>query len=210
MKPLVRHRGICAAIPADSVDTDQIIPSREMRRVSREGLGKGLFAGWRYLYDGREKIGLNSDFVLNQPQFAGTSILLGERNFGCGSSREHAVWALRDYGIRAILAISFGEIFRKNCARNNVLALTLPVEQLTRIKQQTQHQPQTQQLEIDLAEQKLRLPQRDEISFDIAPFDRQMLMQGLDYIDYSLQYAQHVEQFIQTDRSGDRRWSHLD
>ncbi|MEM9208846.1 MAG: 3-isopropylmalate dehydratase small subunit, partial [Pseudomonadota bacterium] len=90
-----QHSGVAASIVADNVDTDQIIPSREMKRVSKKGLGDGLFAGWRYRYDGSAKIGDNPDFVLNQPGYAGASILLGGQNFGCGSSREHAVWALR-------------------------------------------------------------------------------------------------------------------
>ena len=107
----------------DNIDTDQIIPSREMTRVSKHGLGAGLFAGWRYLYDGKEKIGLKKDFVLTQPRYQGASILLGGRNFGCGSSREHAVWALLDFGIKAVIAESFGRIFRNNCARNGLLAI---------------------------------------------------------------------------------------
>ena len=105
--------GVVAPILVDNVDTDQIIPSREMKRVSKSGLGEGLFAGWRYHYDGMRKIGLRKNFVLNNPEYFGASIILGGKNFGCGSSREHAVWALRDYGIRAIIAESFGRIFHQ-------------------------------------------------------------------------------------------------
>ncbi|MEO0577031.1 MAG: 3-isopropylmalate dehydratase small subunit, partial [Pseudomonadota bacterium] len=125
MNPFTTHSGIVAPILIDNVDTDQIIPSREMKRVSKLGLGEGLFAGWRYTYEDGEKTGLTDDFILNSPAYHGTSILLGGRNFGCGSSREHAVWALADFGIRVVIAASFGKIFHRNCARNGVLAIEL-------------------------------------------------------------------------------------
>ena len=128
-QPLNQHTGIAAAIMRDNIDTDQIIPSREMKTVSRDGLGEGLFAGWRYTEPGgREPV---PDFVLNRTEQQGTSVLISGENFGCGSSREHAVWALAEYGIRVIIAKSFGEIFHGNCLRNGVLPIALPAERLS-------------------------------------------------------------------------------
>ena len=140
----------------DNVDTDQIIPSREMKRVSRHGLGDGLFAGWRYNYEGMEKVGLRENFVLNKPDYFGASIILGGKNWGCGSSREHAVWALYDYGIRAILAASFGRIFYRNCARNGLLAIELPAEQIAVIEAAVARAPQSSRVLIDLLRNHVR------------------------------------------------------
>ena len=208
MKPFTQHRGICAPILVDNVDTDQIIPSREMTRVSKLGLGAGLFAGWRYRYDGKEKVGPNPEFVLNKPQYDGTSVLFGGSNFGCGSSREHAVWALRDYGIKTIIAESFGRIFRSNCARNGLLAIALPAATIEVLRQQTDSDPQTQLLTIDLTARQLQAPDGDIIEFDIDESVRNMLVQGLDPIDYSLQFQSDIRQFIEQDRTL-RPWAHL-
>lgn len=208
MKPLTSHRGICAPIPFDNVDTDQIIPSREMGQVSRKGLGDGLFAGWRYLYEGRERIGPNPEFVLNQTQFSGATILLGGHNFGCGSSREHAVWALRDFGIRVIIASSFGRIFRRNCARNNLLAIELPEDQIEQIRQLTEANPQANQIQVDLRTNRIVVSDQTSIEFAIDAFDREMLLKGLDYIDFTLQYADQIEAFIERDKEV-RGWAYL-
>ena len=208
MEAITVHEGVCAPIPVDNVDTDQIIPSREMKRVSKQGLGEGLFAGWRYLYEDMEKAGLRDDFVLNQEQYASTSILLGGKNFGCGSSREHAVWALHDYGIKAVIAESFGRIFRINCARNGLLAIELSAGEIESLLRQTGIDPQSRRVQIDLRNCSVRAPDGDVFEFSIDESDRQMLLQGLDFIDYTLQFAEDIDAFKNNDRLR-RPWAHL-
>ena len=202
------HVGVCAPIRQDNVDTDQIIPSREMKKVSKQGLGEGLFAGWRYEFAGTEKIAPRADFVLNQPAYENTSILLGGKNFGCGSSREHAVWALRDYGIRVIIAESFGRIFRNNCARNRLLAVKLSGTEIDAIAVATESDPQSRTLCVNLENCNITLPDGREIGFRMDEFDRGMLLKGLDYIDYTLQYAGDVDAFLDRDRLS-RSWAYL-
>ena len=208
MEAIIVHEGVCAPIPVDNVDTDQIIPSREMKRVSKQGLGEGLFAGWRYVYEDMEKTGLRDDFALNQPQYASTSIILSGKNFGCGSSREHAVWALHDYGIRAVIAESFGRIFRRNCARNGLLPIELPAGQIEVLMRETGEDPQSQRVLIDLEKLLVRAPRGDEFGFVIDEADRQMLLKGLDYIEFTLQFADDIEAFKERDREA-RPWAHL-
>lgn len=208
MSAFISHTGVCAPILLDNVDTDQIIPSREMKRVSKEGLGDGLFAGWRYIYDGNERSGVNPDFVLNQPAYKDASILLGGKNFGCGSSREHAVWALGDYGIRVIIAESFGRIFRNNCARNGLLAVRLPGAEIRELNAATEADPQALNLTVDLERAVIALPDGRELGFEVDAFDRGMLLKGLDYIDYTLQYEDDIERFLKRDRVS-RPWAHL-
>ena len=201
MQPFRRHSGICLPLAVDNVDTDQIIPSREMTRVSKLGLGAGLFAGWRYRYDGKEKIGLNNDFVLNQPRYRDASILLGGRNFGCGSSREHAVWALHDFGFRVLVAESFGRIFRNNCARNGILAIDLEAADVDALREVTADDPQRQQLTVDLEAQRVSAPNGMRIDFETDASDRLMLLEGLDYIDFTLQYADDIDRHIASRRN---------
>jgi len=202
------HTGICAPLRLDNVDTDQIIPSREMKTVSKEGLGRGLFAGWRYEYDGARIRGPKEDFVLNEAAYRGASILLCGRNFGCGSSREHAVWALRDFGIRVLIAESFGKIFRANCARNRLLALELPAADIDSIQSATSADPQSQRLTVDLVASRLILPDDQVIEFSLDDFDRGMLLKGLDYIDFALQYEEDIDTFERRDRQA-RPWAWL-
>lgn len=202
------HRGVCAPVRQDNVDTDQIIPSREMKKVSKLGLGDGLFAGWRYTYEGTKKVALRQDFVLNQPAYENTSILLGGKNFGCGSSREHAVWALRDYGIRVVIAESFGRIFRNNCARNRLLAVKLPEADIDAIVIATESDPQSLTINVDLQRCRISLPDGREIAFEVDEFDRGMLLKGLDYIDFTLQYESDIDTFRDRDRIS-RPWAYL-
>ena len=209
MKPFIQHMGVVAPILVDNVDTDQIIPSREMKRVSKSGLGEGLFAGWRYRYDDMRKIGLRKNFVLNNPEYFGASILLGGKNFGCGSSREHAVWALRDYGIRAIIAESFGRIFHSNCARNGLLAIELPPEQIGVLHQQTLVAPQSNRILIDLVQNQVHAPRGECFDFKVAESDRELLLEGLDHIEYTLQYASDIANFEEQDDAR-RAWSKLE
>lgn len=208
MNAFDRHSGICAPIRIDNVDTDQIIPSREMKHVSKHGLGEGLFANWRYRYEGHTRTGANEEFVLNQPAYAGATILLSGRNFGCGSSREHAVWALHDFGIKVIIAESFGRIFMNNCARNGLLAIELPAAEIDRLQQQTNASPQTRTVLVDLTECRVHAPDGDVFEFTVSESDRHMLLSGLDYIDYTLKFASDIERFVVADRRR-RPWAYL-
>lgn len=208
MKPIFQHMGVVAPIIVDNVDTDQIIPSREMKRVSKRGLGAGLFAGWRYLYDDMRKVGLQNDFILNQPELFGTSILLGGKNWGCGSSREHAVWALYDYGIRAVIAESFGRIFQGNCARNGLLAIELPGEQIELLAESTKMSPQSSRILIDLVKSEVHAPRGEIFEFNMSESDREMLLKGLDHIEYTLNYKKEIEKFEKQDRVV-RAWAYL-
>lgn len=179
MDKFTRHEGVAAVLLRSNVDTDAIIPSREMKRVSKEGLGEGLFAGWRYLAGaGRQK---NPGFVLNQDGYQGASILLSGPNFGCGSSREHAVWALKEFGFRAVIAPGFGAIFASNCVRNGILPLVLAAGQVAKIAEWVAADPARNRVVIDLPAQQVEAAGQ-VYSFDIEPGARQMLVEGLDSV----------------------------
>jgi 3-isopropylmalate/(R)-2-methylmalate dehydratase small subunit len=179
MEKFLQHCGVAAPILRGNVDTDAIIPSREMKRVSKLGLGEGLFAGWRYLeQDGRE---LNPDFILNQPAYENTTILLSGANFGCGSSREHAVWALAEFGIRAVIAPGFGAIFANNCVRNGLLPLELDDAAVREIATWVERDPALHQITIDLPAQQIHAAGKD-YGFAIEPAAKRMLVEGLDAI----------------------------
>jgi len=208
MEPFRQHEGVAAPLLLDNVDTDQIIPSREMKRVSKSGLGQGLFAGWRYRYDGAERVGDDPSFILNEPAYEGASILLAGDNFGCGSSREHAVWALLDYGIRAVIAESFGRIFRNNCARNGLLAIELPADRIATLVDEIETDPPRQRIAIDLERNVVVAPGGEQHEFEIPPADREMLLEGLDYIDYTLRYESDIDAFVAADRNS-RPWAYL-
>ncbi|MBB6253069.1 3-isopropylmalate dehydratase small subunit [Nitrospirillum iridis] len=180
MEKFIRLTGVAAPLPRPNIDTDAIIPSREMKRVSKEGLGEGLFADWRYS-DVAARVP-NPDFVLNRPPFDRAPILIGGANFGCGSSREHAVWALKDYGVRCVIAPSFGAIFQGNCVRNGILPLVLAEGHVTALAAAADHRPLT----IDLDALTVTLPSGDALTFTIPPADRQMLLEGLDPIGVTL------------------------
>lgn len=180
MRPLVRHEGIAAPLPIDNVDTDAIIPSREMSRVSRDGLGRSLFANWRYLAAGAYDP--NPDFVLNRPPFDRASVLVAGRNFGCGSSREHAVWALADFGFRVVVAPSFGAIFEANCWSNGILPVTLAVSEVERLAAAAGEAP----VVVDLEACRIEAPGLEPIRFEVPPGRRADLMAGADAIDRTL------------------------
>lgn len=200
-EPFLIHEGVAAVLMRDNIDTDQIIPSREMKAVSRNGLSDGLFAGWRYT-DPAARVE-DADFVLNRPEQSGTSILISGENFGCGSSREHAVWALKEYGIRAIIAKSFGEIFHGNCVRNGVLPITLDAGLVDDLA----NGAAPMRLKVDLEEQTLICPQRSGWSarFEIGDFAKRLLTQGLDPIELTLTSADQIEAFQLRDRQ-QRPW----
>lgn len=182
MTPFTTHTGTAAPLIRDNIDTDQIIPSREMTSVSKTGLGDGLFAGQRYIKD-RDP---NPDFILNQELYKGASILLSGKNFGCGSSREHAVWALKEYGFRAIIAQSFGEIFYNNCVRNGILCVQLDAILIATLGEI---------ITIDLSHQTV-----DGLSFDIPEGDKHMLVNGLDPIGLTLEHQAEIETHLNYDK----------
>jgi len=209
MKPFVKHSGVAAPMLRINIDTDAIIPSSEMKRVSKSGLGEGLFASWRYIDRGKDSELPDPDFVLNQAEFANTSILLTGRNMGCGSSREYAVWALTDYGIRAIIAPSFGAIFHTNCIRNGLLPIVIDEKIIAELAGQVSEDPQQNRLSIDLAKCEVVAPDGAIHKFEIEPAYRQMLMKGLDAIDITMQSDAAINTFIEGDRKK-RAWAYLD
>jgi 3-isopropylmalate/(R)-2-methylmalate dehydratase small subunit len=197
MTPFTTLTSRAVPLIRDNIDTDAIIPSREMKTVAKQGLADGLFAGWRYTaIGGREP---NPDFVLNDPAYRGATILLGGRNFGCGSSREHAVWALAEYGFRAIVAPSFNPIFRGNCIRNGIL----PVEIDAAAFAET-----SLPLTIDLAARRVEVPGEAPVPFAIEEEARRMLLEGLDPIDLTLTRAAQIAAFRTSDREA-RSWAYL-
>ena len=209
MKALTHHSGIAAPLLRINIDTDTIIPSTEMKRVSKQGLGKGLFAGWRYRYDKHnEKQGDNPDFILNKPDHLGASILLTGRNFGCGSSREHAVWALTEYGFRVIIAPSFGAIFYNNAIRNGLLPVELPEENITELAEYCMEEPAVNHININLVNTTVSHPAGDGFHFDIEPLHKEMLLQGLDCIDMTLKHIDEIERFQCRDKQ-QRSWAYL-
>ncbi len=189
------HTGIAAPLLWDNIDTDQIIPSREMKTVSKEGLGGGLFAGQRYAKAGGRT--LNPDFILNQKPYTKATILISGLNFGCGSSREHAVWSLKDYGIRVIIAESFGEIFYNNCIRNGIVPVQLSTEN-------TKVLAGLNPLAIDLPKQTITSG-KVLCKFDMNAPDKAMLISGLDPIDMSLEHAPDIDSFLICD-AAQRPW----
>jgi 3-isopropylmalate/(R)-2-methylmalate dehydratase small subunit len=197
MDPFRSLRAVAAPILRANVDTDAIIPSREMKSVSKTGLADGLFAGWRYTaIGGREP---NPEFVLNQPAYAGTKILLGGENFGCGSSREHAVWALHEYGIRVVIAPSFSPIFRGNCVRNGIVPVTLAAEEVAKLAEFVMADPSVHQLEVDLEACEVRAGANIQ-RFELESEAREMLLEGLDGIDLTLKHRADIDAFVARDR----------
>ena len=203
MKAFTTHSGIAAPLLRINVDTDAIIPSREMKTVGKRGLADGLFAGWRYSnQQGREP---DPDFVLNQPQYQGATILLSGANFGCGSSREHAVWALAEYGFRCVIAPSFGSIFFNNCVRNGLLPIVLDDATIQALAQQVQADPANAQLLVDLRARTVTAPDGTQHAFDLQDLHRTMLLEGLHPIGLTLRVAEHIDSFIKHDH-GQRPW----
>ena len=207
MEPFVRLTAVAAPLLRANVDTDAIIPSREMKSVSKTVLADGLFAGWRYTaIGGREP---NPDFVLNRPGFAKAKIILGGENFGCGSSREHAVWALHEYGFRAVVAPSFSPIFRGNCVRNGILPVLLPDEAITSLAAAIERDPEAMPLTIDLPSQTVSAPGRQSHRFDIDAEAKEMLLEGLDAIDLTLKNRDAIAAWTARDRAT-RPWIYLE
>jgi 3-isopropylmalate/(R)-2-methylmalate dehydratase small subunit len=206
MRPFDVFTAVAAPLIRANVDTDAIIPSREMKSVSKQGLADGLFAGWRYTAIG----GRDPDpaFVLNRPAYAGTGLLLAGENFGCGSSREHAVWALLEYGIRTVIAPSFAPIFYGNCVRNGLLPVRLESASIDRLAEVVAPDPQQRRLTVDLLHQRITGPDALEFCFDIEPEARAMLLEGLDAIDLTLKHRDAIDAFRDRDRRR-RPWIYL-
>lgn len=191
--------GIVAPLDRPNVDTDAIIPKQFLKSIQRSGFGPNLFDEWRYLdhgEPGRDNSGrpLNPDFVLNQARYRDASILLGRENFGCGSSREHAVWALLDDGFRVVIAPSFADIFFNNCLKNGVLPIVLPAATVDALFAATTATP-GYALVVDLQAQRIEAPGLDAISFEIDPFRKDCLLRGLDDIGLTLQHADAIRAF---------------
>jgi 3-isopropylmalate/(R)-2-methylmalate dehydratase small subunit len=188
MDPFTKLTGVVAPLDRVNVDTDQIIPAVFLKSIERSGFEDALFSAWRYNEDGSPK----TDFVLNQPEYQSAKVLVAGRNFGCGSSREHAPWALRDYGIRCIIAPSFADIFYNNCFKNGVLPLRLPEEQVREIMEKAQAKPGVN-LTVDLEGQRVWDEDEDiSISFEIDAARRHLLVNGLDDIALTLQLEDKI------------------
>src|SRR5919198_799978 len=177
MDAFIRHTGIVAPLDRVDVDTDQIIPKQFLKRIERTGFGRFAFFDWRFKDDGTP----NPDFELNKPGYDGASILVAGRNFGCGSSREHAPWALQDYGFRVIIAPSFADIFYNNCFKNGMLPVVLPDAQMDLLFRRTEEQ-EGYSLAVDLETQTVNDQSGSKLSFDLDPFRRECLLKGLDDI----------------------------
>ncbi len=188
------HRGVAAPLLQANIDTDAIMPSREMRRVSRSGLAAGLFANWRYL-DPKRRIP-NPDFILNRPERTGTSILLGGPNFGCGSSREFAVWALAEFGIRVIVAPGFSPIFQKNCVANGLLPAEAPGSEIRALAAWSDRDPQRNRVTVNLRASKIE-GAGAQIPFAVPQGQRRRLLRGLDDIALTDRRAAEIDAFEQ-------------
>jgi len=187
MKAFRAHTGLVVPLDRANVDTDQIIPKEFLKRIERTGFGEFLFHDWRRKPDRT----LDPDFPLNQPRYAGASILVADRNFGCGSSREHAPWALEDFGFRAIIAPSFADIFANNCVKNGLLTVVLPEAQVAAIMKRA-HETEGYRLTVDLEKLEVRDDSGFFASFTMEDFNRRCLLEGLDDIGLTLQHEAEI------------------
>ena len=191
MESFNRLMGIAAPLDRVNVDTDQIIPKQFLKRIERTGFGQFLFFDWRYLNDG---ITLDPSFELNKPEVQGATVLIAGRNFGCGSSREHAPWALTDYGFRAVLAPSFADIFYNNCFKNGILPVVLPEDMIAMLLQKAKYSS-GYTLTVDLTKQTVSDDEGFETSFAVDAFRRHCLLNGLDDIGLSLQHTEAISAY---------------
>jgi 3-isopropylmalate/(R)-2-methylmalate dehydratase small subunit len=187
LKPFMKHTGLVAPLDRANVDTDQIIPKQFLKRIERTGFGQYLFYDWRYLPDGE----LNPSFVLNEPRYQGASILVTDKNFGCGSSREHAPWALEEFGFRVIIAPSFADIFANNCFKNGMLPIALPMTEIMRRAQEVERY----KLTVDLEAQMITDESELSVSFVVPEFQRYCLLEGLDDIALTLKHEDAIRAY---------------
>ena len=190
MEAFKEHVGLAAPLNRLNVDTDQIIPKQFLKRIERTGFGQFLFYDWRFLDNGDP----NPDFVLNDPRYQEASILVAGANFGCGSSREHAPWALQQYGFKAVIAPSFADIFRNNCYKNGLLPIALPDDITANLMDQTESQ-EGYRLMIDLEAQQVVQPDGTAHPFEIGDFEKYCLLNGLDEIGWTLQFDDHISAY---------------
>jgi 3-isopropylmalate/(R)-2-methylmalate dehydratase small subunit len=201
MEKFTLLEGVAAPLKLVNVDTDKIIPKQYLKTIKRTGLGKGLFAELRYKDDGSE----NPDFVLNQPAYRKAKILVAGDNFGCGSSREHAPWALLDFGIRCVISTSFADIFYNNCFQNGILPITVSAEDLAKLFDDAERGANAT-LTIDLAKQEIRGPDGGTIKFDIDANRKRRLLNGLDDIGLTMEMKSKIENF-EKKAAGKRPWA---
>ena len=187
MKRFKKHTGLVAPLDRANVDTDQIIPKQFLKRIERTGFGQFLFYDWRYLPDGE----LNPSFVLNEPRYQGASILVTDKNFGCGSSREHAPWALGEYGFRVIIAPSFADIFANNCFKNGMLPIALPATEIMRRAQEIEGY----KLAVDLETRMITDENGLAVPFEVESFQRYCLLEGLDDIALTLRHEEAIKAY---------------
>ena len=192
MQPFQTLTATAAKLDQVNVDTDQIIPKQFLKKIERTGFGIHLFHDWRFIDDAGQK--LNPDFILNQSRYQGAQILVAGDNFGCGSSREHAPWALLDYGFRSIIAPSFADIFYNNCAKNGILLVALPEASVQQLFTEIEENVGCE-LTVDLPNQKVQSPKGLAFSFEIDPFVKHRLLNGLDDIGWTLQFQSAIEKF---------------
>jgi 3-isopropylmalate/(R)-2-methylmalate dehydratase small subunit len=209
MKTFTVHQGLVAPMDRENVDTDAIIPKQFLKSIRKTGFGPNLFDEWRYLdvgYPGQDPDSRkpNPDFVLNQPRYAGASILLARKNFGCGSSREHAPWAIDQYGFRAIIAPSFADIFFNNCFKNGLLPIQLPEATVAQLFDECAAFP-GYSLTIDLERQVIVKPQGEEIPFEVQPFRKYCLLNGFDDIGLTLRHKDKIAAF-EAQRLAQKPW----
>ena len=209
MEKYTVEKGIVAPLDRANVDTDQIIPKQFLKSIKRSGFGPNLFDEWRYLDEGypgqdNSKRPLNQDFVLNQARYQGATILLARRNFGCGSSREHAPWALEDYGFRTIIAPGFADIFFNNCFKNGMLPIILDEAVIDELFREVA-QLEGYQLTVDLEKQLVIRPNGETIAFEIDAFRKHCLLNGLDDIGLTLQHAEDIRAY-ETARQAREPW----
>jgi len=205
MKPFTVLDGLVAPLDRPNVDTDAIIPKQFLKSILRSGFGPNLFDEWRYMdvgQPGMDNSGrpLNPNFVLNQERYRGAQVLLTRENFGCGSSREHAPWAIEDYGFRAIVGPSFADIFFNNCFKNGLLPIVLPASEVERLFKQVESTP-GYKLHIDLDAQTVTAPDGHTLRFDIDAFRKECLLKGLDDIGLTLRHADHIREFEERRRA---------
>jgi 3-isopropylmalate/(R)-2-methylmalate dehydratase small subunit len=204
MEKFVRKEGLVAPLDRANVDTDAIIPKQFLKSIRRTGFGPNLFDEWRYLDRGEPdadnaKRPLNPDFVLNQPRYQGATVLLARENFGCGSSREHAPWALLQYGFQAVIAPSFADIFYNNSLKNGLLLIRLDAQTVDRLFRET-FATEGYRLAIDLAEQTVTTPAGERFRFEIDPFRKHCMLNGLDDIGLTLEHADEIRAFERAHR----------
>jgi len=206
LKAISSIEGGAVCLLRDNIDTDAIIPSREIKSVSKSGLGPGLFAGWRYRDVGKREP--DPDFVLNAAKYQDANILFAGSNFGCGSSREHAVWALQEYGFDAIVAPSFGRIFYDNCVCNGLLPVMLQAESILKIAEQIEQASTAPVIRIELPGQDVIAPDGSIFRFDISATAKELLLNGLDQVSLTERHLAEIAAFRQKDASA-RPWAYL-